>query len=170
MWHCLSGHSRWFSKTLYGALGTSVGTGGLGVTCNPWRKTLCLEKPEAPSKATAATPNKGQGLKTAATIHPITTCNWEILGVSKMHSICSLFKAYLRMFSEDCTSQLYRCSITHKWTLFLCSNSLEIVCSSLADLQGPRTRIPCFVCKRSRTFSGMGNRVAKVCIERVAAQ
>ena len=157
MWHCLSGHSRWFSYQRMGLL--------LCWLPEVWVSQSLTQRyasmPEAPSKATAATPNKGQGLKTAACYHLLLPATGRILGVSKMHSICSLFKAYLRMFSEDCTSQLYRCSITHKWTLFLCSNSLEIVCSSLADLQGPRTRIPCFVCKRSRTFSGMGNRVAK---------
>lgn len=168
MWHCLSGHSRWFSKTLYGALNLCwlpevwVSPAIPDEKHYASKSLRCLQK-QQPQHQTKAKVSKPQ-------LPPITTCNWEILGVSKMHSICSLFKAYLRMFSEDCTSQLYRCSITHKWTLFLCSNSLEIVCSSLADLQGPRTRIPCFVCKRSRTFSGMGNRVAKVCIERVAAQ
>ena len=141
----------------YGALALLV-TGGLGVTIPD--STLCLYAGGA-FKSNSRNTKQRPRSQNRSLLPPITTCNWEILGVSKMHSICSLFKAYLRMFSEDCTSQLYRCSITHKWTLFLCSNSLEIVCSSLADLQGPRTRIPCFVCKRSRTFSGMGNRVAK---------
>ena len=92
----------------YGALALLV-TGGLGVTIPD--STLC-SMPEGAFKSNSRNTKQRPRSQNRSLLPPITTCNWEILGVSKMHSICSLFKAYLRMFSEDCTSQLYRCSIT----------------------------------------------------------